>query len=138
MRFATMFSNLARNHIDKRKTSYSDEYQRLSRLLNAPSSVSSFNAQQLVDLTAKHNMIRGFQHSIPKVVHFIKTDANPNNFHMVAFLAIRSASYQIRPTKIKFHCVEEPQGTFRFKSVLNWPTVFTLFILSVRHAVAKS
>lgn len=50
---------------------------------------------------AQFELLRNFREKVPSVVHFIKTDARRDNFHMVAFLAVRSASYHIKPDIIK-------------------------------------
>ncbi len=40
---------------------------------------------------------RSYVERIPKIVHFIKTDGNPNNFKAIHYLAVLSAHYWFAP-----------------------------------------
>jgi hypothetical protein len=85
------------------------EFERIGRLITDRQASS----KQVVEYHMRQKLYRSFfTEPIPKVVHFIKTDADPSNFNIIHYISVRSASWHIKPTTIKFHCHVEPQGKY--------------------------
>lgn len=85
----------------------SKEKTRVSKLLLDSSSMSSL---QKYRLSMQKVAIEGFDSSIPRLVHFIKSDDDPSRFTLMHYLAIRSAHFHIKPDTLYFHTVVEPSG----------------------------
>jgi hypothetical protein len=87
-----------------------EQRERLHRLL-ARTDRAPMPPLKVAELRRKHEALRNLAgERIPRVVHFIKSDARRDHFMFVHYLSIRSASVRIRPSVIKFHCAVEPVG----------------------------
>jgi len=56
------------------------------------------------------SFIRSFRESVPRIVHFIKSDNDASNFPLLWYLAVRSAFEKIKPDVIMFHSPVSPSG----------------------------
>lgn len=91
------------------------EFTRLSGLLK-----SSLSAAKRDEIQTRAYVFRNFLESIPKIVHFIKTDGKRDNFNIVHYLSVRSAAYHIKADKFIFHCAVEPEGISIFFVLYNF------------------
>jgi hypothetical protein len=82
------------------------EKSRISGMLTS----SSISQSQRHRLQLQKVALDGFDTSVPKIVHFIKSDDDPNRFTLMHYLAVRSAHHHIKPDKIMFHTVVQPAG----------------------------
>eukprot|EP00475_Leptophrys_vorax_P003372 TRINITY_DN1197_c0_g1_i7.p2 TRINITY_DN1197_c0_g1~~TRINITY_DN1197_c0_g1_i7.p2 ORF type:complete len:513 (-),score=139.33 TRINITY_DN1197_c0_g1_i7:2368-3906(-) len=76
----------------------------------APDRASSISETQKHKLLLQKVAIDAFDTAVPKIVHFIKTDDDPERFTLMHYLAVRSAHHHIKPEKIMFHTVVQPSG----------------------------
>jgi hypothetical protein len=70
-----------------------DEIMKEIDRLTALSQNKHLTSKKKADVILRLEIYRSYVETIPKIVHFIKTDGNPANFKAIHFLAVLSAHY---------------------------------------------
>jgi hypothetical protein len=94
--------------VDKGPSVLDREANRLDKMLEG----TSISDNDRSFFTIRRNIIDSFRVSIPKIVHFFKTDWKPDHFTLLAYLAIKSALYHIKPDQVFLHSFVTPRGKY--------------------------
>ncbi len=75
--------------------------------------------KQVVD---RLEVLRSYVETIPRIVHFIKTDVNEKYFGMIHYLSIMSAVRRLKPDVVYFHTVHDVKSPW-FERVRKYVTI---------------
>ena len=87
-----------------------------SSLSSSLSSSSSLSPSQRAHLLRRYEVLDTFLSSIPNIVHMMKTDPIPDNFHLIHYLSVLSVAKNCRPHKILFYSSVEPSSPWWMKA----------------------
>lgn len=88
---------------------YDDEYFPLA---TKEGKAAVMNAVRYHHLRMVLEVLRSYVEDIPRIVHFIKTDASPDSLQLIHYICIMSAIKKIKPVRVYLHTPVPPEGVW--------------------------